>query len=217
MNILINLFVILFLSTGTSFAENKIVRLFEKPLNEYRLVHYKGKNVITKKVNNLNEEIIIHKSNDSASAIFFDVNRDLNENRLHYLNFEWKVQKFKNISERKKEYHDFPARIYLKFKTGYLPWEKYYINYVFSNTQFKDDHWKSPYMNIFTKSHDVAINGNRDPSNYWIKHKVNLVNDIQKFWNIDVSYLESIALMVDTDNTGSKTEAQYKNIYLSQF
>lgn len=217
MKILIYLFIAIFFSASMSEADKKIKRLFDQPLDKYRIVHYKGENSISKKVNDLNEEIIIHKSNNSASALFFDIETDLNLSRLHYLNFEWKVKKFNNKNEKKKENHDFPARIYLKFKTGYLPWEKYYINYVFSNAHFKNDHWKSPYLNIFTKSHDVAINGKRDPSDYWIKHKVNLVNDIQKFWNLDISYLESIALMVDTDNTGAKTEAQYKNIYLSQY
>jgi len=43
-----------------------------------------------------------------------------------------------------------------------------------------------------------------------------LRNDIQKFWNIDIEHLESIALMVDTDNTQTKTITSFKNIYLSK-
>lgn len=206
-----------FISSNASPYEMNIIRLFDKPLSEYRIKHYSGENIIKKLEYNDGGSLIIHESNNSASGLFNDIKIDLRKKNLKFLNFEWKVEKFKNNDETSKNYHDFPARVYLTFRTGPMPWEKYIINYVFSNTQVRGTHWKSPYLNIFTKSYDVALNGRSDPGFYWIKHKINIVNDIQKLWNIDASYLESIALMVDTDNTNNKITSQYRNVYLSQF
>ena len=160
-----------------------------------------------------NISTITHISDSSATGLFQILNLDLRQEKIRYLNFEWYSEKFlTNKSERLKENHDFPARVYLTFRTGPMPWEKYIINYVFSNTQVQGTHWKSPYLNIFTKSYDVALNGRSDPSYYWINHKIHIINDIQRLWNVDVSYLESIALMVDTDNTNNKVETQYFEI-----
>ena len=216
MNKKILLFFLLIFPFKANAYENKLM-LFDKPLSEYRIKNYVGENQITRIKGPDGEVLISHKSNNSASGLFDDININLRKKSLNYLNFEWKVEKFKNIDETQKSYHDFPARVYLTFSTGPMPWEKYIINYVFSNTQVRGTHWKSPYLNIFTKSYDVALNGRSDPAFYWISHKININNDIQKLWNVDVSHLESIALMVDTDNTKNKVETQYKNIYLSQF
>ena len=201
------------LTSSIAFASNLI--LFDKPIKEYRIKNYEGENKITRV--SLDDEVMItHESNSSASGLFYDININLRKQGYRYLNFEWKVEKFKNTDETKKKFHDFPARIYLTYKDGIMPWNKYIINYVFSNTNLKNTHWKSPYNNLFIKSYDVALNGYHDPGIYWIKHKVDLRNDIHKFWNIDIEYLESIALMVDTDNTKTKTETSFKNIYLSK-
>ena len=213
------LFCLLTIPSNVFSNEGNVIRLFDEPLDKYRVKHYSGENVI-KKMNYEYDEgtsLIIHESHNSASGLFSDLNINLRKRSLRYLNFEWKVEKFENIDETQKAYHDFPARVYLTFRTGPMPWEKYIINYVFSNTQVKGTHWKSPYLNIFTKSYDVALNGRSDPAFYWIKHKINIKNDIQRLWNVDVSNLESIALMVDTDNTNKKTISQFRNIYLSQF
>lgn len=214
--ILQSLLLVFILSFEVSAFENKLV-LFDKTLDAYRIKNYVGENTIDRFEGPDGEILIIHKSENSASGLFDDIKIDLKKNNLNYLNFAWKVEKFQNVDETQKAYHDFPARVYLTFRTGPMPWEKYIINYVFSNTQVQGTHWKSPYLNIFTKSYDVALNGRSDPSYYWINHKIHIINDIQRLWNVDVSYLESIALMVDTDNTNNKVETQYKNIYLSQF
>lgn len=214
--ILQSLLLVFILSFEVSAFENKLV-LFDKTLDAYRIKNYVGENTIDRFEGPDGEILIIHKSENSASGLFDDIKIDLKRNNLNYLNFAWKVEKFQNVDETQKAYHDFPARVYLTFRTGPMPWEKYIINYVFSNTQVQGTHWKSPYLNIFTKSYDVALNGRSDPSYYWINHKIHIINDIQRLWNVDVSYLESIALMVDTDNTNNKVETQYKNIYLSQF
>lgn len=205
---------IFILVCSDTLASNLI--LFDKPLNEYKIKNYKGKNEINRLKTIDNEIIITHKSDASASGLFFDINMNLRQQGYRYLNFEWKVEKFKNEDETQKKFHDFPARVYLTYRNGMMPWNKYFINYVYSNTNLKNTHWKSPYNNLFTKSYDVALNGYHDPSFYWIKHKIDLRNDIQKFWNIDIEHLESIALMVDTDNTQTKTITAFKNIYLSK-
>ena len=208
------IFITFFISKGYAIDQ---LTIFDKPLNEYRVKNYTGENIISR-IQTIDDEIIItHQSNSSASGLFYDIDIDLREKGYRYLNFEWKVEKFKNTDETKKKYHDFPARIYLTYKDGEMPWNKYFINYVFSNTNLKNSHWKSPYNNFFTKSHDVALNGYHDPGSYWIKHKIDLLNDIQKFWNIDLNKLESVALMVDTDNTKMKTTTSFKNIYFSKY
>ena len=130
------------LTSSIAFASNLI--LFDKPIKEYRIKNYEGENKITRV--SLDDEVMItHESNSSASGLFYDININLRKQGYRYLNFEWKVEKFKNTDETKKKFHDFPARIYLTYKDGIMPWNKYIINYVFSNTNLKNTHWKSPY------------------------------------------------------------------------
>ena len=206
-------------------AYSKNIRLFFDTLGQYEVKHYANENKLElRKDDDGNISTITHISDNSASGLFQILNLDLRQEKIRYLNFEWYSEKFlTNKSERLKENHDFPARVYLTFRKKslpfelpfQLPWEKYHLNYVFSNTETKGHHWKSPYRNFFVKSHDIVLSGKDDPSSYWINHKIDLRSDIQKFWNIDLENLESVALMVDTDNTNKKTKTIYRNIYLS--
>ena len=218
---IITCFILISIQNG----EAKNVRLFYEVLGKYEVKHFKNQNEI--KLNQSEEGFVSsveHNSNNSATGLYQILNIDLRKEDLRYLYFDWYSEKFININERKKEFHDFPARIYLTFRKKtfpfelpfQLPWERYHINYVFSNVEDQDAHWKSPYLSFFTKSHDVVISGKWDPANYWISNKIDLKSDIQKFWNIDLNYLESVALMVDTDNTGRKTKTLFRNVYLSK-
>ena len=51
--------------------------------------------------------------------------------------------------------------------------------------------------------------------NTWVREKRNVKADFQQFLGRPVRYINMIALMSDTDNSGANVSAEYGDIYFS--
>ena len=51
--------------------------------------------------------------------------------------------------------------------------------------------------------------------NEWVTVKANVKDDFKKFHNLNVSELDGLAIMSDTDNTKMKAVSYFQNIYFS--
>ena len=49
----------------------------------------------------------------------------------------------------------------------------------------------------------------------WVTVKANVRDDFKKLHNLDVSELNGVAIMTDTDNSKLKAISYYQNIYFS--
>ena len=208
------LFSILFLSFGFSYAEN--VKVFEFTKEEYETLKVRkirGADAKTEYSIGKNENGNFLKaiSNNSGSGLGKEIIIDLN--KTPYLNITWKVEKDLNgINERSKKGHDYAARVFVVKKTGATPLSNRAVNYVFSSNNEEGLNWPSPYTK---KSIDYVLSTTKQHLNEWVTVKSNVKNDFKKFHDLDLSELNGIAIMTDTDNSKKTAICYYQNIYFS--
>ena len=150
-------------------------------------------------------------ADNAASGLGKKIKIDLNKTPI--INITWKVEKdLLGIKENTKKGHDFAARVFVIKKTGATPLSNRAINYVFSSNNEVGFNSTSPYTK---KSIDNVLASTKDNLNKWITVKANVKDDFKKFHDLDVSQLDGLAIMYDTDNSKMKVVTYYQNIYFS--
>ena len=97
-------------------------------------------------------------------------------------------------------------------KTGSTALSNRAVNYVFSSNNKVGKTWTSPYTK---KSIDYVLSTTLDNDNEWVSVKANVKEDFKRLHNLEVSELNGVAIMTDTDNSKIKAVAYYQNIYFS--
>ena len=150
-------------------------------------------------------------ADNAASGLGKEINIDLN--KTPFINITWKIEKdLKGIKENTKKGHDFAARVFVIKKTGATVLSNRAINYVFSSNKGVGFNSPSPYTK---KSIDNVLATTTEHLDKWITVKANVKNDFKKFHDLDVSQLDGLAIMVDTDNSKMKAVSYFQNIYFS--
>ena len=151
-------------------------------------------------------------ADNAASGLGKEVKIDLN--KTPFINITWKIEKdLKGIKENTKKGHDFAARVFAVKKTGATPLSNRAINYVFSSNSMVGQSSPSPYTK---KSIDYVLATTKDNLNKWVTVKANVKKDFKKFHDLDVSELDGLAIMADTDNSKMKSVSYFQNIYFSE-
>ena len=150
-------------------------------------------------------------ADNAASGLGKEINIDLN--KTPFINITWKIERdLKGIKENTKKGHDFAARVFVIKKTGATVLSNRAINYVFSSNNVVGFNSPSPYTK---KSIDNVLATTTEHLDKWITVKANVKNDFKKFHDLDVSQLDGLAIMVDTDNSKMKAVSYFQNIYFS--
>ena len=148
---------------------------------------------------------------NAASGVGKEIKIDLN--KTPFINISWKIEKdLKGIKENTKKGHDFSARVFVIKKTGATALSNRAINYVFSSNNEIGKYWPSPYTK---KSIDYVLSTTLKNDDEWVTVKANVRDDFKKLHNLDVSELNGVAIMTDTDNSKLKAISYYQNIYFS--
>lgn len=152
------------------------------------------------------------ESRSSASGLFRKIKVDLN--KYPYLNWRWRIeQRLTTSNERVKSGDDYAARIYVIIDGGLLPWRTKAVNYVWANRAEKHDIWPSAFAG--KNSMMVALRNNQDPTATWFDEKRNVLEDSKEMLGKDITAIDGIAIMTDTDNNQDFTTAYYGDIYFS--
>ena len=160
---------------------------------------------------NENGNFIRSEAENAASGLGKEINIDLS--RTPFLNITWKVEKdLSGINENIKKGHDYAARVFVIKKTGATPLSNRAMNYVYSSNNEINSNQPSPYTK---KSIDYVLSTTRENLNNWVTVKVNVKEHFKKFHNLDVTDIEGVAIMTDTDNSKKLAIAYYQNIYFS--
>ena len=147
----------------------------------------------------------------SASALYRKIKVDLN--KTPFLNWSWRVDKHLSVlNEQEKSGDDYVARIYVIVRRGLAPWRTNALNYVWSSNHEPVHSWK----NAFTdKAIMIPLRTRLDANKEWKLEKANVKLDFKKHFGIDISQIDGVAIMTDTDNSKSQAVASYGDIYFS--
>ena len=150
-------------------------------------------------------------ADNAASGLGKKITIDLNS--TPFINITWKVERdLKGINEKSKKGHDYAARVFVIKKTGATALSNRAINYVFSSNNKIGENWPSPFTK---KSIDKVLSTTNENLNEWVTVKANVKEDFKKFHDLDVSEIDGVAIMADTDNSKNKSISYYQNIYFS--
>jgi len=214
MKIILNIFILIFILSGLTFAnEVKIFKFTESELSKLDVRKVRGADNNTNYTvgSNENGNYLKAIANNAASGLGKEVKINLNKTPI--INITWKVEKdLPGIKENTKKGHDFAARVFVIKKTGATPLSNRAINYVFSSNNEVGFNSPSPYTK---KSIDNVLATTKENLNKWVTVRANVKEDFKKFHNLDVNELDGLAIMSDTDNSKLEAITYYQNIYFS--
>ena len=214
MKIILKIFILIFILSGSTFADEvKIFEFTEFELSKLDVRKVRGADNNTNYTvgSNENGNYLKAIANNAASGLGKEVKINLNKTPI--INITWKVEKdLPGIKENTKKGHDFAARVFVIKKTGATPLSNRAINYVFSSNNEVGFNSPSPYTK---KSIDNVLATTKENLNKWVTVRANVKEDFKKFHNLDVNELDGLAIMSDTDNSKLEAITYYQNIYFS--
>jgi hypothetical protein len=113
------------------------------------------------------------------------------------------------LNERSKSGNDFVARIYVVIDGGFMVWKTNSLNYVWSSNQAKGLVWDNPFAGSIVKM--MSIERKESQTSKWYEEKRNVYQDLIDIFGGQGSekanlkaynYIDIIAIMTDTDNSG---------------
>ena len=150
-------------------------------------------------------------SSAAASGRFRKLVVDLT--RTPFLNWSWKVSDpLAGIDENTKGGDDFSARIYVVVERGIMGMNSLSVNYVWASQHPAGSTWPSPFSK---RVRLVAMDSGPVGLNTWVSHKRNVRNDLKDIFGEDITSIDAIALMTDTDNSGGHARAYYGDIWFT--
>jgi len=151
-------------------------------------------------------------ANSSASGLFKEV--DINLKTHPFINWKWKIDKgLPPLAEKTKAGDDYAARIYIVAKGGLLFWKTKAINYIWSSSEKVGTIWP----NAFAKKNVMVltVRSPEDTQGIWYQEKRNVYEDFKQVYGEEIKYIQAIAIMTDSDNSGGLAQASYGDIFFT--
>ena len=143
-------------------------------------------------------------SDDAASGLYKEQRIDLEQ--TPYLNWSWRISKrLQGLNEQSKPGDDYAARVYVIVSGGLAFWRTRAVNYVWAGSTSKDTVWPNAFAG--ERAMMLALRGPEAPLNAWLQEKRNVQADLKKLLGEDIRYIDAVALMSDTDNSGGQVLA----------
>ncbi len=204
----------LLLVFGISFAasaqKSDVARFSLADLSGWEKKAFAGETLYELREDGDRQALYAHSS-ATASGLFHEIKVDLN--RTPYLHWSWKIENLiDGGDERSKQGDDYPARIYVVFSGGLFFWRSRAINYVWSNNQPVGSTWP----NAFTsKAQMIAVRSGPEQLGQWLSERRDVKADYRHLFGSEPGDIAAVALMTDTDNTGSSAAAWYGDIWFA--
>jgi len=159
----------------------------------------------------LGKTVLKAESHQGASGLFREQKIDLN--KTPFLNWSWKTfSHFSSINENKKSGDDFVARIYVVVDGGFFFWKTIALNYVWSSAHQQGEKWDNPFTSNATM---YAVDSGIENLGKWQQYKRNVKEDLKNIVGKDTQYIDAIAIMTDTDNSGQSATTYFGDIFFS--
>jgi len=203
-------------------ADSELTSINITSLNSNGVEHWQVKSFSGESSYNISEYqgriALKAESEDTASGLVLEQKIDLL--KTPYINWSWLItNKIQPLNEKSKSGDDFVARIYIVIDGGLMLWKTKSLNYVWSSNQESGLVWKNPYAGNNVKM--LSVKGQEAEVGKWYQEKRNVYQDLITIFGDQGSdsknrkayrYIDVIAIMTDTDNSGKKVESYYGDI-----
>ena len=147
-------------------------------------------------------------SRGAASGLFLKIRIDLEKTPI--LEWTWRVENtLGDIDERTGEGDDYSARVYVIRSDSVFFWKTRAVNYVWASTRAEGETWPNAYTD---SARHIAVRSGDARAGRWVDERRNVRDDFRALFGKDVRYIDAIAIMTDTDNTGAAALAYYGDI-----
>lgn len=148
-------------------------------------------------------------SMSSASALWRRV--DLEVTPESVISWRWRIAMSLEHTgdERRRENDDYAARVAVMFDGEPFDRSTPFLMYVWASTRDVGDVYPSPYTD---KAVTIVVRSGDAQSGEWLWEHRQLSADIERYFGRSAQRITGVALMVDTDNTSSKTTAWFDEL-----
>jgi len=156
---------------------------------------------------------LIAESHDSASGLFKTQAVDLTQ--TPFLNWSWRIERrLSGLNEQSKAGDDYAARIYVLVKGGWAFWQTKAINYVWAGSSAQGSHWPNAYAG--RQAMMLAVRDASAPLHTWLREKRQVREDFKTLFNEDITTIDAVAIMTDTDDSHGTASSAYGDIWFSK-
>ena len=147
-------------------------------------------------------------SRGTASGLYLRRRIDLDETPI--LRWSWRVDAtLGDIDERTREGDDYGARVYVVRSHPVFLWRTRAVNYVWASARAVGETWPNAFTDA---SRHVAVRSGNADSGRWVDERRDVRADFRELFGESVRYVDAVAIMTDTDNTGAAAVAYYGDI-----
>ena len=151
-------------------------------------------------------------ANGSASGL--GVKKRIDLTKTPFLNWSWRIDKpLPPLKETTKAGDDYAARLYVIIDGGLFIWKTRALNYVWSSNPSKGTQWNNAFAPRNARM--LSVRDSRDGPGQWLREKQNVAEDFQQLYGFTPRFIDGVALMTDTDNSGGSAAASYGDIFFS--
>lgn len=151
------------------------------------------------------------RTDGAASILYREIGVDLAA--TPELSWSWKIEGvYPDIDELTKGGDDYPARLYVVVKDGFLPWQTLALNYVWASGRPAGTMWKSPFTD---KAMMIAVESGAERAGVWTCETRDVAADFEAAFGRRVDALDGYAVMVDGDNGDRQGAARFGELRFS--
>lgn len=145
-------------------------------------------------------------ADDAATALYREIEIDLTE--TPYIQWSWRIDTLPvgEASERTKAGDDYAARLYIVREGLFGRLSAQALNYVWSRAEPVGAAWPNAYIG---RARMIAVESGNERTGQWITYHRNVRADWKEVFGETIERIDGVAIMTDTDDTGSQARAFY--------
>jgi hypothetical protein len=145
-----------------------------------------------------------------ASASGWIRKQKIDLERTPVLRWRWKVEQvYSDVREREKKGDDYPARVYVVLGSGRMLSRTRSVVYVWASAEPQGRDWPSAYTG---QAHMLALRSGASGAGRWHEERRDVRADFKRFFGIDATAADGVAIMTDCDDAGGATRAWYGDV-----
>jgi len=151
------------------------------------------------------------RSHGTASSLYRPMRIDLKHTPI--MHWRWRVAGvLGDIDETRRRGDDFAARIYAIVARPIWAWKTRAICYVWASRKPRGATWPNPYTG---NSRMFALRSGSTDAARWVTERRDVRADLRRLLGEDLRYLDGVAIMTDSDDTGGVATAYYGDIWFT--